>query len=74
MGKCPGLLVFSADQLGTNVLLVTSTSHTGKKETFAETTMITSAISGVGRLKNPKKKIDKSMIRPLFVSKSRHVF
>ena len=46
------------------------------KETRAKTTMITSASSGVGRLKKSlkKKMMEKSTIRPFFVSKSRDVF
>ena len=53
MGKGLGLLVFCVDQYrkGTNVLLVKGTAHTG---TRARTTMITSASSDVGRLKNLK--------------------
>ena len=52
VGKCLGLLVFSANfRKGTSVLLVKGTAHTGMKETCVKTTMITSASSGVGCLK-----------------------
>ena len=40
---------------GTSVLLVKGTSHTGMKETRANTTMISSASSDVGRSKKSLK-------------------
>ena len=53
MGKYLGLLVFSADQFrkGTSVQLVKGTSHIGMKETRAKTTVINSASSDRGCLK-----------------------
>ena len=61
-------------------MLVKGTPHTGMKETRAKATMITSASSDIGRLKKSlkvkkkKKKMDKSTIQLLSVSKSRDVF
>ena len=60
------------------ILISKGTVHIGMKETRARTTMITSASSDVHRLKKSLKKkqrkMDKSMIQLLSVSKTRGVF
>jgi len=73
--------VFYVSILGkVRTLLVKGAVHPGMKETRERTTMITSGSSDVSRLKKipyqeeMQKMMDKSMIGPLSVSKSRDVF